>query len=297
MESSIFARRPAPCAEFPNDNPGLHHGAIWSCVDVRGEAVCERPVPVPSSLGEALDASVPAVAPALLQDSPVQDSPVIALPRWFEAVLDDSLTSARSEADTALFDASEPVGEEASIEAAVHASDDDDLEPIEIVDELSFDGAFEGVIDEQQSVSGAIDQDSGGPPATEDAFERLVHEVETVARVHGADDACIAVLRALFGSTRLDGIQPTDRALEALLVGGVVVQGPRGIARSTAFTEQVVAWRGMVGGESDEFPACGALDEWTADVIARALGSATRADVIRRELRRHGVAAFGLVAA
>ena len=36
-------RAPAACAEFPNDNPRMHRGAIWYCADVVGAAVCERP--------------------------------------------------------------------------------------------------------------------------------------------------------------------------------------------------------------------------------------------------------------
>ena len=60
----------------------------------------------------------------------------------------------------------------------------------------------------------------------------------------------------------------------------------------------MVAWQGILRGESEDFSLCGGtLDEWTANVLARLLGNAGRADGIRRELRRRGIAAFGLVSA
>ena len=61
---------------------------------------------------------------------------------------------------------------------------------------------------------------------------------------------------------------------------------------------QAAAWRGILRGESEDYEACGSttLDEWAASLVARVVGGAPRADGIRRELRRRGVAAFGLVA-
>ena len=70
--------------------------------------------------------------------------------------------------------------------------------------------------------------------------------------------------------------------------------------RSSPFTAKVVAWQGILRGESEDFslPDGGALeplDEWAADVLARVLGSPARADAVRRDVRRRGIAAFGLV--
>ena len=60
---------------------------------------------------------------------------------------------------------------------------------------------------------------------------------------------------------------------------------------------QALAWQGILRGESEDFAACGGgmLDEWTASLVAQRLGNAQRADGLKRELRRRGVAAFGLV--
>jgi hypothetical protein len=94
--------------------------------------------------------------------------------------------------------------------------------------------------------------------------------VKEVARTFGADEN---------GAARLDtllGLDVTDAAMEP----------------------HAAAWRGILRGESEDYDACGAatLDEWAADVVSRVVGGAGRSDGIRRELRRRGVAAFGLVA-
>ena len=125
--------------------------------------------------------------------------------------------------------------------------------------------------------------------------------LEDAALALGAGDASLQSLGALFGQTRLDTFAPGERALEALLAGDVLAQGQRGLSRSSAFTSKVLAWQGILRGESEDFalPNGGSLeplDEWAADVLARVLGTPARADGIRRELRRRGIAAFGLVA-
>jgi hypothetical protein len=169
--------------------------------------------------------------------------------------------------------------------------ENDEHDAIEIVDELCFDTA--------------IDESDGAPsvpaPAVEDPFARLVHALESVAIAHGAGEESIICMRALFGVTRSDGMAPGERATEALLAAGIIresAQEGRGLVRSGAFTAQVVAWQGILRGESEDFAACGgaALDEWAAGALARVLGSPSKAEGLRRELRARGVAAFGLLA-
>jgi hypothetical protein len=104
----------------------------------------------------------------------------------------------------------------------------------------------------------------------------LVAVLEEVARAAGADDAMLATLLCLLGRTRLDAAAPeTHHTLRT----------------------QALAWQGILRGESEDFAACGAamLDEWSAALIAGVLGQNARADGLKRELRRRGVAAFGLV--
>ncbi len=171
----------------------------------------------------------------------------------------------------------------------------EDAEPIEIVDELSFEDAVDdGLVVAEPAGAGA-------EPAPADPFARLVSSLEEVARGLGARDEGIACLAALFGQTRLDGFNPGECAAEALVAAGVVARGARGFSRSQTFTAKVLAWQGILRGESEDFslPDGGALDpldEWAADLVARVVGPPARADLIRRELRRRGIAAFGLVA-
>ena len=242
MESNALERRVAPCAEFPNDNPDLHHGAIWGCAELGHEVACQRPRP-----------GTPEAAPGRPFASPVAEEPEL-----------------------------------------LAAPGDEDAEPIEIVDELCFDEP------PCESSSGSAAPGSGDEPVTTDPFALLVHALGDVARGLGAGDQEVAYLDALFGQTRLEGIAPGDRAAEALLAGGVIATGARGFTRSGPFTARVLAWQGILRGESEDFAlpdggALGPLDEWAADVLARVLGSPARADAIRRDVRRRGVAAFGIV--
>jgi hypothetical protein len=142
---------------------------------------------------------------------------------------------------------------------------------------------------------------SPAPPASAtpaDAFESLSAVLEDVARGSGAADDVVAGLKALLGMRRLDSAQLPDASVEALVAGAQLERTPQGIQRTDAFTRTVLAWQAILRAEGEDFAACGptALDEWAADFIARVLGSPSAAAGLRRELRRRGVAAFGLVA-
>jgi len=65
------------------------------------------------------------------------------------------------------------------------------------------------------------------------------------------------------------------------------------------FLGQTRGWRALLAGTSDDFAACGnaMLDEWAAELLARLLGAPSRATALRRDVRDHGIAAFGLVEA
>jgi hypothetical protein len=164
------------------------------------------------------------------------------------------------------------------------ADEDESAEAIEIVDELVWSDAGD---------------EGERPREPEDAFLRLVDAVERAACSFGAGAETIALLRALLGMTRMEGMVPEPAALNALAGSGVVVESPAGVVRTERFTRQVLAWQDILRDCSDDYASCGAatLDEWTADLVTRALGGGSRQEAIRRELRKCGVAAFGLVAA
>ena len=220
----------AACAEFPNDNPGLHRGAIWYCADLIGPPVCDCP-----------ERSVEPLA-AVTSDPPTAPAP--------------------------------PVIE------AEDATDD-----IEIVEDLAFDDAVDespappevpGLAPAIESMLAPEPEEPLAPAAEGCPFAMLIHVLQDVARAAGADDAAMSALGCLLGRTRLDSSAPDTRH---------------------TLRTQALAWQGILRGESEDFGACGGvmLDEWCAALIAGVLGQNVRADGLKRELRRRGVAAFGLV--
>jgi hypothetical protein len=318
MEQHAFDRRPAPCAEFPNDNQDLHHGATWICIELGGEPVCELPrhrLLAPASDEEARDLE----AGSAPSRGPVADPPreIVSMLTTFEApegprdeivsLLTTCVPAHEAEAPGAAgaIDASgdrldsSRVGDDPNADLLSNDLDadlfGDDSGGIEIVDELSFDDAPDDLDSESDTAEPMT------APAPADPFAQLVSALRDVAQSLGADDEAVAYVDALYGQTRLEGVAPCERAVEALVTGGVIARTARGIGRSSGFTAKVLAWQGILRGESEDFslPDGGALeplDEWAADVLARLLGPPARADAIRRELRRRGIAAFGLVA-
>jgi hypothetical protein len=100
---------------------------------------------------------------------------------------------------------------------------------------------------------------SVAPPPPPDGFTRLVALLEEVARGAGGEGSSFAVRGVIDASPEANG------------------------------------WQRVLRGECDDLSECGALalDEWCAGIVARAVGNVARADGLRRELRRRGVAAFG----
>lgn len=150
---------------------------------------------------------------------------------------------------------------------------EDETDDIEIVEDL----VIEGAIDEAAIEAAPIEEaHSTPPPALDDPFDALVAVLEDVARGAGAADASMQTLRVLLGRERIGGEAPRDH---------------------TSLRAAAAAWQAILRGESEDFSACGAatLDEWSSTIVAAALGEPARADSLRRELRRRGVAAFGLI--
>jgi hypothetical protein len=248
--------RVAPCGEFPNDNPSLHAGAIWLCAEPCANASCELAVP----------------------DAPLE--PVVT--------------------------ANEPAVTDRLAVYEVASELEEDVATVEVVEDLEFD---DHAFDEPNPVASLEDDvlevtAEGEHPETTtedtppDAFESFARVLEDVALASGADARAVGCLRALLGRARLDGIALDEPLTEALVAGALVVRTDRGPVRAPGLTSIVLAWQGILRGESEDFGPCGGatLDEWSANLVARVLGLATRTEGIRRELRRRGVAAFGFLA-
>jgi hypothetical protein len=130
------------------------------------------------------------------------------------------------------------------------------------------------------------------PPAEAGPYAKLVAAVQDVARAGGASD-----VEAL--SSLLEGVAPASlsAAVRDALVAGAILE-PHGVdvALTPAFAATVGAWRAVLRQERADLSACGesTLDTFAADLLAHFLGAPHRRAEIRRDLRRRGVAAFGV---
>jgi hypothetical protein len=182
-------------------------------------------------------------------------------------------------------------GSEESVELGVDAA-------IEVVEDLVFDA-----LDEAPFVAEPPDPacTEGRPEGAgmDDGFALLLGILRDVAAASGADPSAIEFVGALLGGARTEGRSPGPRGEDALLEAGLVTRGPRGLTRTPEFAGRVLAWQAVLRNETEDFAACGTLmlDEWCADVVARTLGETGRIPSIRSDLRRRGIAAFGLLAA
>jgi len=261
-------------AEFPNDNPALHCGASWVCLEVTGAAVAvreERPRQAPPEPVAEAAAPEVVVAQALVV-APELEAPIEAAPLAEAAVDDPPVPEARISCVV-------PAG-------TTLAMDDDEDDEI-VVEDLP-------PLDETACVEGAIVAESIAlPAASDDPFTTFLSTLVDVALGAGSPHVA-SVLPALLLEGRLEQGM-TGEVLQALAEAKIA----SGSEVSATFVAQTNAWRAILLGTSDEFGACGAgmLDEWAADLVARLLGAPSRATALRRELRSRGVAAFGLVEA
>jgi hypothetical protein len=227
----VLTRAIAACAEFPNDNPSLHHGSIWVCSGLTDAVTCElRALPVD-----------PAPQAAEVVEPPTEPTPPVCMPE----------------------------GEAAAPEGLLVEGEGDEEDrggDIEIVDELPVDDALDESVPPPEAT----------PPAADDAYLSLARVLEQVALEAGAPEAAVATLRTVLGQLRIEPGAPADHQ---------------------RMRAEALAWQGILRGESEDFAACGVsmLDDWSALLVATLLGAPGRADMLKRELRRKGVAAFGLV--
>jgi hypothetical protein len=295
-------------AEFPNDNPELHRGVSWVCLDVTGAPVAILPEPEPI----AVVAIEPAVAePVVIEPAVIE--PVVIEPEPVSMSVAELIAPAEpAEVPEVIEEARVPEPRISGIVARgeLHDLEDEDDDAGEIVvEELP-------PLDESASVEGApmvakapapapietlvapvaataVETSTALPPASDDPFTVLVSTLADVAI--GAGSPYVAsLLPALLLEGRLEHAMPADAAT-ALAEADVA----RGTEVTATFIGQTRAWRALLAGTSDDFAACGnaMLDEWAAELLARLLGAPSRAVALRRELRSRGVAAFGLVEA
>ena len=252
----------APAAEFPNDNPALHQGAIWSNREPCG--------PLEMEAREIEDVVVAALTETTTppQVAPKRPEPA---PPSISASEPESDPEPEAEPESATeivlavaVERDVPVPLESLI--VLSAAPRDEIEPPLVdeeivVEELDFDLSNVPI---ETSAPPSLPQMPEPPPTIEeDAYAHLVKTLEAVAIAEGG----------------------SAEAVSALLEGSEM--------------ETARAWRAVLRGENDDISTCGAamLDEWAAAIVAGAIGAPGRATALRRELRSRGVCAFGLIEA
>jgi hypothetical protein len=136
-------------------------------------------------------------------------------------------------------------------------------------------------------------------PEAEEFEPELVPEiiVETGESARSSFDGFIEALVAVLLSS---GATRAAAALPAWLRSGRI-EAPLAdlpLLRSDELGTTLEAWRAVLAGTSGDLSACGAstLDRWAAELLAIVLGAPqARVEELRRDLRRRGVAAFGML--
>ena len=132
----------------------------------------------------------------------------------------------------------------------------------------------------------------------DERIETFVRAITDVARAHGAaESAAHAESLFKFGTPAPLALSPDAQA--ALLDGNILEASDGGVHATAWFASTSSAWQRMLRGEEGNLAVCGesTLDGWTADLIARLVAKPAMASTIRRDLRRRGIAAFGMLEA
>jgi hypothetical protein len=277
-------------AEFPNDNPALHCGASWVCLEVTGAAVAvreERPRlaaadPAPQAV-EALPVTEAIEAAEVIE--------VAALELELEPVV--ALSPTLSPVPEARISCVVLAGTTLAIEGVDEAADEGDEIVVEDLPPLDETAIIEGAVEVAVAEAVVVVASTALPAPSDDPFTVLLGGLVDVALGAGSPHVA-SVLPPLLLDARLEqGL--TAEVLQALADGKIA----SGAELTPAFVAQRNAWRAILRGTSDDFGACGGamLDEWAADLVARLLGAPSRATALRRDVRARGIAAFGLVEA
>ena len=128
---------------------------------------------------------------------------------------------------------------------------------------------------------------------------RVEHFVRTIAEValaHGPEETA-AHVESLFKFGTPAPLELSDLARTALCDGNILEATEGGIHATAWFMRTSSAWQKMLRGEAENLAVCGesTLDGWTADLIACLVAKPAMASTIRRDLRRRGIAAFGML--
>lgn len=275
LRREVSVRRLA--SEFPNDNEALHGGVTW--------AVLTLGAPAAPVLRRDRDSGI-VVRGAELDRGEAGPPEGLALAELV-AAFDAPCDAAELLEEIDAFGGEGPVIVD-ELESLDAAAADAMAEEAMAADALAEDAM---TADAMAADAPACASEDDSNAESEDAYSVLVDRLVELASFEKASAG--RVVEHLLLAT--SAVPELDDAVRASLREGGIVDAAD--VPSPTFVTTVAAWRGILRGtDEDLLGACGGrmLDEWAADVVARALGAPTRADVLRKELRARGVAAFGL---
>lgn len=115
----------------------------------------------------------------------------------------------------------------------------------------------------------------------------------------GATNEAVSAIGAVLGFERLDVAKIGGETMQSLHEAGLVTKVNGAYTRSESIVAIAQAWSVAMRGEDPDFSACGnkMLDEFSAEIVAKIANAPQRVELVRRDLRARGIAAFGLVAA
>jgi len=261
---------PSLSSEFPHDNAEISAGAVWICPELTGPASAEltshepvRAEPFVLSFDDGEDSGIDAPFSLTLELGEVRsDPPPLAPPSFVVAA-----TPIEREAPTA----------------------DVDLTPSVAAPEPQLEATVDEAEAEPQLEPTAFEPD---PPA----FRHFEAALSAALMAQGASRSAALVGYLL----RLEPLpaEALGKDVQLTLQSRGYLDG--NLRYTQKWRDLCSAWCAVLRGSSQDFAACGTttLDRFGADLLAALLAvPATRADELRRGLRKAGIAAFGVLRA
>ena len=175
------------------------------------------------------------------------------------------------------------------------------------------DGACEGPIQIEATADGpriTVTTTSALPTSEDEDAPRLLASDAPVAPAFAHFERALVTALLAQGASRAAAILPKMLRLEpipsdTLSNEAQLTLQSRGYVETSGryspkFRELCGAWSAVLRGDSSDFAACGTttLDRFGAELLSALLAvPASRADELRRELRKSGIAAFGVLEA
>lgn len=154
------------------------------------------------------------------------------------------------------------------------------------------------VLDGSTGVSGAAESEIAvANSESANVYDSFVAALSAVLLQRGATRGA-AVVASLLDGARLEVAALGETLVQQLSSAGIGEQRGEQFCVEGGFAQVASGWRALLSDESADFSSCAeTLDDWATRVVGALLPSPAPAKDIRRELRRKGVAAFGMLAA